>query len=191
MNACLFPRPETEELVAGALELLDGKAPHVLDVGTGSGCIALSLKARLPGAQLWGCDISRGALEVAQANALQNALDVTFLEVDILKESPALPPLQLLISNPPYIGADEAETLEDHVFKFEPKEALFAGDDPLLFYQALAVQGETLLAPKGQILVELHSTYAHDTKDLFERSGYQTEMRQDLQGRWRMLRAWK
>lgn len=187
----LIPRPETEELVAWALDLISGAAPHVLDVGTGSGCIALALKSKVERAQVWACDISKGALEVASGNAQRLGLQVDFMELDILEAQPVLPPLQLLISNPPYIGADEAETLEDHVLKFEPKEALFAGADPLLFYQAIAEQGKDLLAPEGQILVELHSAYAHETKALFERSGYQTDMRQDLQGKWRMLRAFR
>ena len=113
------------------------------------------------------------------------------MQVNILEEEPRVPPLQLLVSNPPYIGTDEAGALEEHVVAHEPHLALFAEGDPLLFYQALAVQGETLLAPGGQILVEMHSNYATETKALFERSGYHTEMRKDLQGRWRMLRAWK
>jgi len=187
----LIPRPETEELVMWACELLDGKAPHVLDVGTGSGCIALGIKQRIPAAQVWGCDVSAPALEVATANGVETGLEVQWMQVNILEEEPRVPPLQLLVSNPPCIGTGEAGALEEHVVAHEPHLALFAEGDPLLFYQALAVQGETLLAPGGQILVEMHSNYAAETKALFERSGYQTEMRQDLQGRWRMLRAWK
>lgn len=187
----LIPRPETEELVMWACELLDGKAPHVLDVGTGSGCIALGIKQRIPAAQVWGCDVSVPALEVATANGVETGLEVQWMQLNILEEEPRVPPLQLLVSNPPYIGTDEAEALEEHVVAHEPHLALFAEGDPLLFYQALAVQGETLLAPGGQILVEMHSNYATETKALFERSGYHTEMRKDLQGRWRMLRAWK
>lgn len=185
--ATLIPRPETEELVDWAGEV----AGSVLDLGTGSGCIAIAIAHRNPAAQVTAWDLSADALEVARKNASHNGVEVRFEQHDMLKELPEEKHYQLIVSNPPYICDREKEEMEEHVLCYEPASALFVPDsDPLLFYRALATIGRHALREGGAILMEINRAYGQEVKHLFEEAGYAAvELRQDAFGNDRMVRA--
>ena len=184
----LIPRPETEGLVEWAWELACGQTSRILDAGTGSGCIAVSLARRLPLAEVTAWDISEAALAVARCNAKSLDGKVTFLHRDIMAEAlrPTDAPssFHLIVSNPPYIRKSEAVTMERHVVHHEPHSALFVPDyDPLQFYRALALLGQHLLFPDGSLLVETHRNHAQQVAQLFEVMGYHhVEVRPDCFG---------
>lgn len=192
----LIPRPETEELVGWVASLLSSAAPcSVLDVGTGTGCIAISLAKQFPRAQVTAWDISEGALAVAQQNAQANGVTVDFRRADVLEvvnESAASMPLSdvlYIVSNPPYICERERAEMEAHVLDYEPASALFVPDaDPLLFYRALARLGQQLHA--AAVLVEINQAYGQETVEMFQSSGYSNvELRRDIYGKDRMIKA--
>lgn len=192
--AVLIPRPETEQVVEAALERLRGRrAPRVLDVGTGSGCIALTLKHERPDADVFACDLSEAALDVARKNARAHRLTVTFLQADVL--APDFPdkvpaPFYLLVSNPPYVGDDEAGTLAPEVRDYEPPQALFAGHDPLRFYRALVGHAGALLAPGGVLVFETHAYHADAVCALVTDSGcIDVRQQRDLAGHPRIVTA--
>ena len=173
----LIPRPETEDLVQLATEKCCGALSNILDVGTGSGCIAISLAKALPLARVAAWDISEGALQVAQENATNLEARVDFLLRDLLKEADAhtlaSQSLDAIVSNPPYIPEEEAPTMEAQVVNHEPHSALFVpNDNPLLFYHALARLGWHALRPSGSLLVETHTDFAAAVATLFESMGY-------------------
>jgi len=184
----LIPRPETEELVNQLIEELKIKDPVILDACTGSGCIALALKNYMPLATVYGCDVSTGALTVANQNGSALNLDVTFFEWDVL-QSPEreIPALDVLICNPPYIPFSEESTLSNHV-KSEPALALFVPDnDPLLFFRHLADWGLKFLKPGGRFLAECHRDKTADVAELLRNMGYGNVIEhEDLSGnkRW-------
>jgi release factor glutamine methyltransferase len=188
----MIPRPETEEVVEAALDAVsEGEAPRVLDVGTGSGCIALALKHERPDAQVTAWDVSAEALAVARRNADQLDLEVHFDEVDLFSDEAQLAePVDLLISNPPYIPDEEAETLSAVVREYDPPEALFSGDDPLRFYRELAGRASELCTPGAAIVLETHADYADDAAAVLRRAGL-TDVRvdTDLSDRPRILTA--
>ena len=192
--AVLIPRPETEELVEVALaELATRRAPWVLDVGTGSGAIALAIQARRPEAEVFAADVSPAALAVAQDNAARLQLDVTFVEADALRPRFAdhVPPaFDLLVSNPPYVPDAERPTLQREL-AHEPALALFVPDaDPLVFYRALGGHAGRLLRPGGCLAVETHADHAEAVRTLFESGGLsEAVVRDDLSGRPRMVVA--
>lgn len=192
--AVLVPRPETEEVVERLLErLADVDAPRVLDVGTGSGCIALAVKHERPNATVHAVDVSADALDVAQRNAERLDLTVHLAEVDVLSDRVAehLPhDFDALVCNPPYIPNDEAGSLPETVREYDPPLALFAGDDPLRFYRALATLAPQVCRSGGLCLVEAHADYAADVGALF-RDGSLTDVHveTDLSGRPRIVRA--
>ena len=192
----LIPRPETEELVGWVASLLPSDAPcSVLDVGTGTGCIAISLAKQFPRAQVTAWDISEGALAVAQQNAQANGVTVDFCQKDVLEvvnESAASAPSSdalYIVSNPPYICERERAEMEAHVLDYEPASALFVPDtDPLLFYRALARLGQQLHA--AAVLVEINQAYGQETVEMFQSSGYSNvELRRDIYGKDRMIKA--
>lgn len=192
----LIPRPETEELVGWVASLLPSDAPcSVLDVGTGTGCIAISLAKQFPRAQVTAWDISEGALAVAQQNAQANGVTVDFRRTDVLEvvnESAASVPLSdalYIVSNPPYICERERTEMEAHVLDYEPASALFVPDtDPLLFYRALARLDQQLNA--AAVLVEINQAYGQETVEMFQSSGYSNvELRRDIYGKDRMIKA--
>ncbi|NBB87514.1 MAG: peptide chain release factor N(5)-glutamine methyltransferase [Bacteroidetes bacterium] len=190
----LIPRPETEQLVEQALERLPAKQiVHVLDVGTGSGCIALALKHERPKAIVVGCDVSEAALRVAQSNADQCGLPVAFVQADM--RTPDLyertdGPFDMVICNPPYVAMDEAPTLPDRVRAHEPALALFAEDEPLQYYRALAQQADRLLRPAGQLLVEINEAYGAAVVACFQDHGLSdVRLHTDYSGRDRFVVA--
>lgn len=191
--AVLIPRPETEELVAWVAKDWGGLAGAVLDVGTGSGCIAIALKKLLTDAQIFAIDVSEGALTVAKANSVSVGADITFLLRDFLdpEQVEGLTAFHVIVSNPPYIPASEAERLAAHVRDHEPAQALFVPtDDPLLFYRTLANFGKEHLVAGGAMYCEMHRDYAADVAGVFKRASYETELRCDMQQAPRMLKAW-
>lgn len=198
----LIPRPETEELVEWILSSYPTTvtpttqppaAPALLDIGTGSGCIAIALAKQLPSARIHACDISPQALAVARQNAVTQQAPITFYEMDFLNPQSwdTLPPIGCLISNPPYIPLKEKRVMATHVTRFEPDRALFVPDnDPLVFYQALSRFARQRLPRGGQVFVEIHEEMGQAVKTLFLETGFsEVILRQDLQGKDRMIKA--
>jgi len=188
----MVPRPETEVVVDRALACIEGvETPCVLDVGTGSGCIALALKHERPDAAVYACDVSREALAVARANARDHHLDVHLFEADALAgNGPEEVPrdLDLLVSNPPYIPNSEADSLPPVVREYDPDAALFAGDDPCRFYRALVDWAHELCAPGGAAVFETHTAYADDVGALLRREGLvSVNVESDLSGNPRVV----
>ncbi|WP_420454206.1 peptide chain release factor N(5)-glutamine methyltransferase [Rubrivirga sp.] len=172
----LIPRPETEEVVEEALRRIRPRAaPWVLDVGTGSGAIALAVATERPDAEVFAVDVSPGALVVARANGDRLGAAVKFLEADVLLPSFAAevpPAFDLIVSNPPYVPQAERAGLQREVRDHEPATALFVPDgDPLVFYRALAGHAEHLLRPGGWLVAETHADLGRDVVALWRRSG--------------------
>ena len=170
----LIPRPETEQVVGAALDTLAGSThPRILDIGTGSGCIALALKHQRPDAELVGCDISERALDVARGNAEALGLHVTLLHADVLSPGFAEKvggPFDFVISNPPYVPSEGIGALDTRVRNFEPVAALNCGADPLRFYRAIA---QSQLFSDGGILVfEAHADYAQSVRCMLATAGF-------------------
>jgi len=191
--AVLIPRPETEELVERALAAIAGvEAPVVLDVGTGSGAIALAMQHARPDALVVAVDVSADALAVARANAAALGLDVAFVAADALAPGFAdgVPPaFDLVVSNPPYVPAAEREGLQREVRDHEPALALFVPDaDPLRPYRVLAGHASRLLVAGGALAVETHADHGAGVADLFRASGLaEVALHRDLAGRDRIV----
>lgn len=190
----LIPRPETEELVEWIIT--NCKFPvdslSILDIGTGSGCIPITLKRRIRKAEVWACDISEAALEVARKNAMTLGADVQFLQLDFLSEDQRknLPPFDIIVSNPPYVPLQDKEQMQPNVIEYEPATALFVtDDDPLVFYREIAKFGIEKLNKGGTIYVEIHEDLGEMTSLLFREYGYTPEIKKDMQGKERMIRA--
>ncbi|HYE95864.1 MAG TPA: peptide chain release factor N(5)-glutamine methyltransferase [Rubricoccaceae bacterium] len=194
--AVLIPRPETEEVAEEALRRLAAvERPWVLDVGTGSGALALALKHRRPDAEVFACDVSEAALAVAADNAVVLGLQLTFVLADVLDPAfahAAPPTFDLIVANPPYVPTKDRETLAPEVIEHEPPTALFVDDaDPLVFYRALARLAPRLLKPGGCLVVETHADYGEAVRALFAEAGLADPMlRRDLAGRPRIVGAW-
>ena len=194
--AVLVPRPETEEVVDAALACVrEQPAPWVLDVGTGSGAIALAVRHERPDAQVFAVDVSADALAVAQRSAARLGLSVSFVQADVLRTAFAdgVPPVfDLVVSNPPYVPDAERATLQPEVWH-EPEVALFVPDsDPLRFYRALAGHADALLKPGGWLVAETHADHGGAVAALFEDLGLVgAEIRRDLAGRERIAVARK
>lgn len=197
----LIPRPETEELVEWVTSSVKdeklGKIGQrrILDIGTGSGCIPIALKANLPEASIWSLDASEGALALARENARILSADVHFLHLDVLKDDslPAIPEADIIVSNPPYVLEDDRADMRRNVIDWEPHMALFVeGSDPLLFYHRIADLGLLKLSEGGQVFVEIQETMSDAVVSLFRARGYrEIEARRDLSGRDRMVKARK
>lgn len=195
-NAVLIPRPETEELVQWMISDFGNKENQkILDIGTGSGCMPISLKLALPQADIMACDISLEALDVAKANAERLGADVKLLQLDFLNEEQReeLGAFNIIVSNPPYIPELEQERIHTNVKDHEPHIALFVPDnDPLIFYKAIASFATDHLTAKGYIYCELDAGHAQATKELFVNQGYaDVELKEDMHGNLRMLRVMK
>jgi release factor glutamine methyltransferase len=192
--AVLIPRPETEELVHLCVQ--DNKRKvglDILDIGTGSGCIAVYLKKELPQANVTAIDISTEALAVAKENAELNNVSVTFKQLDILQyhEAETLPQFDIIISNPPYIAESESAGMEANVLNNEPHIALFApGEDALIFYRVIAAFSKVHLKKRGCIYLEINAAFSQQVAAIFRAEGYENiEIIQDMQGRTRMAKV--
>jgi release factor glutamine methyltransferase len=203
--AVLIPRPETEELVAWIVEyfsLLDlnptsnfqlptSNLNRILDIGTGSGCIAIALAKNLPEAQVFALDVSDKAIETAQLNAERNAVQIHFICQNILETTRLDQQFDLIVSNPPYVRELEKHEIQANVLEHEPHLALFVADlDPLLFYRKIGELAFESLTPNGNLFVEINQYLGEATLQLFSEIGFtQLELRKDLYGNDRMIRA--
>ena len=207
----LIPRPETEELVewivndvkASGLDVFNRNTSaadettllKILDVGTGSGCIALALKKTMPRAEVWGCDVSEDALNVARRNGSGLDIRVDFQGLNFLdtEQQKQLPTVNILVSNPPYIPFRDKDQMHLNVVEHEPHLALFVPDeDPLIFYRALAHFGKHRLYENGAIYLEIHEDLGQQVEQLFTKEGYQqVELKKDMQGKTRMVKVRK
>ena len=188
--AVLIPRPETEHVIETVLELARAKqAPRIVDVGTGSGCIALALAAELPWARVEAVDIAPAALEVARANAHRLQLDhrIIFQQRDLLAGAPAAT-YDFVISNPPYVPASEPEKAQREVREFEPKVAVFAGESGLEVYRRLVPQAREALKPGGWMVVEIGYSIATAVSELLK-DWAEVRVTPDLQGIPRVVAA--
>lgn len=187
----LIPRPETEELVELILNENKGTQPHILDIGTGSGCIAISLQKHLPKASVKGWDISEKALAVATLNSKSNSVNVTFDQVDILSDYPTDQYFDIIVSNPPYVLDSEKTDMHANVLDYEPHTALFVADnDPLLFYNRIADVAIQLLTNEGKLYFEINRAKGQETIKMLEDKNF-SEIRliKDISGNDRMVRA--
>lgn len=205
----LIPRPETEELVDWIIKDVKAsgkdvfmkasgeadvtKQMKILDIGTGSGCIALALKKTMPKAEVWGCDSSDEALNVARRNGSDLDIRVDFQGINFLDEAQhkLLPTVDIIVSNPPYIPMAEKEQMNANVVAYEPHSALFVpNDDALIFYKAIIDFSRKRLYDGGTIYLEIHEKLGEAVTALFRNGGYNTiELRKDMQGKNRMVRV--
>jgi release factor glutamine methyltransferase len=189
----LIPRPETEELVSWIIESAVSPDINVLDIGTGSGCIAITLKHELKQSIVSAIDISTGALETAKRNATINQVEVNFIHADILAhENINLDEkLDIIVSNPPYVTETDKRQMHTNVTDFEPHSALFVPEeDPLLFYNAIADFAVKNLNPNGLLFFEINESYGKETVELLiNKSFINIELRKDMSGRDRMIKA--
>lgn len=188
----LIPRPETEELVDWILEYAEIKGTdlRILDIGTGSGCIAIALKKALPNSKVTAIDISTNALKVAAENASILNVEIDFVPLDILNTAFLPDQYDVIVSNPPYIPMHEMENMEKHVATQEPNIALFVPDeDPLVFYKAIARLAKLHLKPNAQLFFEIHFDQGDAMVKLLDEMHFHAELREDLFGKDRMIRA--
>ena len=190
----LIPRPETEELVQWMTETIWPSKPKILDVGTGSGCIALALKNKLPHAEISAIDFSKEALQTATENAALNDLEVEFIQSDILQWSKINWPLyDGIVSNPPYVRELEKKEMQANVLKYEPETALFVpDDDPLIFYHQIGHFAQHYLKAEGKLFFEINESMGEQIVHFLEQIGFKNiELRKDLNEKNRMIKAVK
>ena len=187
----LIPRNETEELVHKIIKENPKSGLRVLDLGTGTGCIPITLALELQNPEVYALDVSVQALAVARKNALQLGAKVEFLEGDLLGSIPNLALFDVLVSNPPYVPLRDQGEMQANVLNFEPHLALFVPDeDPLVFYRAIGVWGQQLLKSGGNLYLEIYENLADELVQLLGSQGYeQLRVHQDLNGKNRMLSA--
>ena len=185
----LIPRNETEELVHRILKENPKSGLRVLDLGTGTGCIPITLALELKDPEVYALDVSVEALDVARKNAAQLGANVGFLEGDLLGAIPNLPLFDVLVSNPPYVPLRDKEEMHANVLNFEPHLALFVPDeDPLLFYRAIGSWGQQLLKTGGKLYLEIYENLANELVQLLLSQGYnQVQVHPDLNGKNRMI----
>lgn len=199
----LIPRPETEELVEWVVSeqaSATQNAGHVtiLDIGTGSGCIAISLAKNLPNSEVHAVDISSEAIKMARPNAVENRVEVDFFQTDILKAK-SLPKGEVqvekhydfIVSNPPYVRELEKKQMQPNVLQFEPETALFVQDnDPLLFYRVISRLAKTSLKPGGTLFFEINEHFGNEVAELLKEEGFtKIEVKQDIYGKDRMVKS--
>ncbi|MFN3940066.1 MAG: peptide chain release factor N(5)-glutamine methyltransferase [Chitinophagales bacterium] len=191
-SSVLIPRPETEELVDNILKTINGKNVSVLDIGTGSGCIAIALKKNLPQSTIYASDISDAALEIAKKNAETHSAEIFFIQNDIIISPCSLPgQLDIVVSNPPYISVEEKKEMHKNVLLYEPHQALFTPtDDAGYFYTIIAEQALKLLKPHGLLFFEMNYSISEQIRTMLVDKGYsQVEIINDLQGKPRIIKA--
>jgi release factor glutamine methyltransferase len=191
----LIPRPETEELVEWIIKENNNGFPSILDIGTGSGCIAIALAKHMPAARVYGMDISQEAIALAKQNSMIASTSVIFIHADILSQPTHIEgsPFDIMVSNPPYVRQSEKEQMQPNVLENEPHLALFVEDhDPLIFYKAIAQAAKKHLKPNGVIYCEINEALSKETTEVFIGFGFtDIELRKDIYGKDRMLRAQK
>jgi release factor glutamine methyltransferase len=191
-EAVLIPRPETEELVEWIIEYAQiiNKPLSILDIGTGSGCIPISLKLAIPNAHITAIDISKEALAIAEQNAASYHTEIEWIAQDILQTKQLKDRYDIMVSNPPYIPLREKVAMQKQVADHEPEIALFVPDQfPLIFYSKIAHIGKSALKPNGQLFFEIHYDQGEAIIALLNEMGYHAELRQDIFGKDRMVRA--
>ncbi len=189
-GSVLIPRPETELLIRAVLK--EKKfSPTILDIGTGSGCIAITLAVEIPSSEVYAIDISEEALTVAQQNSKNHKAKVNFSKFDILANEKLEHRFDIIVSNPPYIAESEKKEMNSNVLDFEPPLALFVTDkDPLVFYKAIARKGKSLLKPGGKIFVEINERFGNELKQHFRNEGYSNvSIEKDINNKDRILMA--
>lgn len=191
----LIPRPETEELVYWIIQNCKKGSLKVLDIGTGSGCIAIVLKKYLPNIEVTALDVSNKALRMATENAEDHQVEIEFVNIDFLNEEATeeLGNFDVIVSNPPYVAVDEINMVDNSALRYEPGLALFPlSKDPLIFYRSIQDFSMKFLNPSGQIFLEVNEFHAKETMAIFETNGfYGHEIKKDLQGKDRMIRILK
>lgn len=187
----LIPRPETEELVEWILQdCKNRQGMTVLDIGTGSGCIAISLAKHLLQAKVYGLDVSEEALKVARTNANRNGVEVAFSQQDILKANELPKKFDIIVSNPPYVREQEKKDMQRNVLDYEPETALYVkDDDPLLFYRKIAELASINLEPGGKLYFEINQYLGKETEALLVEKNFQTRLKKDIFGVDRVLRG--
>ncbi len=197
----LIPRPETEELVEWILNISnqkkinlpisDNNLPTLLDIGTGSGCIAISLAKNLPNYNVSALDISEEALTIARNNAQLNIVEIGFFQTDILKTKSLPRQFDIIVSNPPYVRELEKELMQKNVLDFEPSTALFVeNENPLVFYSAISQLAKTHLKPNGILFFEINEYLGKDLIELLKTEGFRKiEIKKDIYGKDRMLKC--
>ncbi|TDE54350.1 peptide chain release factor N(5)-glutamine methyltransferase [Flavobacterium sp. GT3P67] len=189
----LIPRPETEELVEWILESQKSKAESqkvkILDIGTGSGCIAISLAKKLPNARVFAIDVSEKALATAQKNAENNSVNVTFINQNILETEDLMQQFDIIVSNPPYVRNLEKEEIKKNVLENEPHLALFVEDnDALIFYKKIVELAQKNLSENGELYFEINQYLGKEMVDLLEKMNFKNiELRKDIYGSDRMV----
>lgn len=187
----LIPRPETEELVQWIMQETGKERPSILDVGTGSGCIAVALKKNLTAAAVWACDISPASIDTARKNAALNQVEINVVEYDILNQSPRaeFPIFDIIVSNPPYVRESEKVQMEKNVLEYEPALALFVPDDrPLLFYQRIADFALQQLIDGGRLYFEINEAFGSECSQMLARKGFsKIVVKKDIHGKDRMI----
>ena len=191
----LIPRPETEELVEWIIESqklkIQSQKLEILDIGTGTGCIPISLKANLPQANVSAIDVSEKALEVAKRNAISNKVEINFIQTNILEVEDLNQYFDIIVSNPPYVRNLEKEEIKKNVLDYEPHLALFVEDtDALLFYRKIAQLALKNLAPNGLLFFEINQYLGKETVELLENLGFKNiELKKDMYGNDRMVKS--
>jgi len=191
-NKVLIPRPETEELVDWVIQTTkDIQNPKILDIGTGSGCIAIALAKNIPHAAVSAMDISTEALDIAKKNATNNQVEIDFFQADILK-IPELPHFfDIVVSNPPYVLESEKTLMHANVLQYEPHVALFVyNNDPLVYYRIIAALASKRLSHRGSLFFEINEAKGKEMLELLLQSGFgKTELKKDFLGKDRMIKA--
>ena len=189
----LIPRPETEELVDWILTDYLGVADElkILDIGTGSGCIAITLAKNLPNAKVYAIDVSEKALALAKQNADKNQVKIEFIQLDVLREEINEANFDIVVSNPPYVRELEKTEMKTNVLENEPALALFvSNDDPLIFYRRISVLAKQLLTEHGRLYFEINQYLGTETKELIDKLQFNTvTLRKDIYQNDRMIRA--
>lgn len=191
----LIPRPETEELVAWILESLKSKVEsqkiRILDIGTGSGCIAISLAKNIPNASVYAIDVSEKALATAKKNAEINSVNVTFITQNILETLDLMQQFDIIVSNPPYVRNLEKAEIKKNVLNYEPHVALFVEDnDALVFYKKIAELAQKNLSKNGQLYFEINQYLGKEMIDLLEKMNFKNiELKKDIYGNDRMIKG--